>query len=556
MEGGPTVEVAVTNAEADILDRVIRVSSRAEMQAYDVGAGYQFSLEEGWRSGMFVIKSGTSPSDPQEGVYVVLDNGNYAMRRYDGITGNGGINMAWFGVEPDGSTDNTATGQAAIDFISSGKVFLPAGSILTNRWYVNKSGLHFEGAGENSTIITHTATTGDAITVSDTSSLENVTFRNISFNTSVTKTYGYYISLDDTYYAGIYNCTFNGGYSGILITGKPSWFTRIADVRIAGVSENGIVINANTGGQGCVDVVLDNIFVTGQSSSVETKNGILIEAAGDLTIKHFQNFYCTTGMRVTPDSAVDSQRVQALFVSDSFFDAGTGSGIIIDPRNSAEVQLFKLYDTWCASSGSDGIILGLGTGSIKQTDITNIICSAHAGKGLLLNPVASRTRITNSSFSANTDSGISVAADVSDFEIINCTCGPSGQFGGNAGRGILINTGTSNNFVIANTNVTGNTLAGLNNFAFGVNQKIHDNIGYDTFNRGSATMAAGNTSVSVSHGLESQPAKEDIQVTLASNPQGALYWVSAVSSTTFDISIDAAVAGAIYFGWAVGIEGN
>lgn len=175
---------------------------------------------------------------------------------------------------------------------------------------------------------------------------------------------------------------------------------------------------------------------------------------------------------------------------------------------------------------------------------------------MLLNPVASRTRITNSSFSANTDSGISVAADVSDFEIINCTCGPSGQFGGNAGRGILINTGTSNNFVIANTNVTGNTLAGLNNFAFGVNQKIHDNIGYDTFNRGSATMAAGNTSVSVSHGLESQPAKEDIQVTLASNPQGALYWVSAVSSTTFDISIDAAVAGAIYFGWAVGIEGN
>jgi hypothetical protein len=73
MEGGPTVEVAVNN-------RVIRVASRTAMKAYDVGAGYQFSLEEGGRSGLFVVKTGTPPADTLEGIYVVLTNGNYAER--------------------------------------------------------------------------------------------------------------------------------------------------------------------------------------------------------------------------------------------------------------------------------------------------------------------------------------------------------------------------------------------------------------------------------------------------------------------------------------------
>jgi hypothetical protein len=73
MQDGPTVEVAVNN-------RVIRVSSRTEMKAYDVPANYQFNLSEEGRSGSFVVKTGTPPADAQEGIYVVLTNGNYAER--------------------------------------------------------------------------------------------------------------------------------------------------------------------------------------------------------------------------------------------------------------------------------------------------------------------------------------------------------------------------------------------------------------------------------------------------------------------------------------------
>jgi len=85
------------------------------MKAYDVPAGYQFSLEEGGRSGLFVVKTGTPPSDPQEGIYIVLANGNYAMRRYDGISPAGKVFAEWFGASP-GNADNSTELQAALDY--------------------------------------------------------------------------------------------------------------------------------------------------------------------------------------------------------------------------------------------------------------------------------------------------------------------------------------------------------------------------------------------------------------------------------------------------------
>ncbi|MDX1559063.1 MAG: glycosyl hydrolase family 28-related protein [Marinobacter sp.] len=88
------------------------VSSRAAMKAYDVPPGTQFSLEEGGRSGMLIVKSGTPPSDPQEGIYVVLANGNYAERVIEDS-----INISWFGAVGDGVTDSTDAIQAAVDLL-------------------------------------------------------------------------------------------------------------------------------------------------------------------------------------------------------------------------------------------------------------------------------------------------------------------------------------------------------------------------------------------------------------------------------------------------------
>lgn len=108
---------------ADIADRVISVASRTAMKAYDVPPGTQFSLDEGGRSGNFVVKSGTPPSDPQEGIYVVLDNGDYAERSH-----GKDVDIEWFGALPDwdGATasDSASKIQAANDFAAANELKL------------------------------------------------------------------------------------------------------------------------------------------------------------------------------------------------------------------------------------------------------------------------------------------------------------------------------------------------------------------------------------------------------------------------------------------------
>ena len=81
-----------TNWIDELSNRVIRVTSIAAMEAYSAPVGFQFSLSDDLRGGLFVVKSGTPPDDPQKGVYIPLANGNYAERKDIGIR----VQLGWF----------------------------------------------------------------------------------------------------------------------------------------------------------------------------------------------------------------------------------------------------------------------------------------------------------------------------------------------------------------------------------------------------------------------------------------------------------------------------
>jgi hypothetical protein len=134
-------------SQLSVDNRVIRVSSRTDMKAYDVPAGYQFSLEEGGRSGLFVVKAGTPAADPQEGIYVVLTNGNYAERLYSGA-----LNVKWFGAIGDGAVDDTLSVQTAANFSDALGKFLYCESgeyRLTSTINSIDGSLFINGAGIN-----------------------------------------------------------------------------------------------------------------------------------------------------------------------------------------------------------------------------------------------------------------------------------------------------------------------------------------------------------------------------------------------------------------------
>jgi len=80
----------------------------------------------------------------------------------------------------------------------------------------------------------------------------------------------------------------------------------------------------------------------------------------------------------------------------------------------------------------------------------------------------------------------------------------------------------------------------------GTHIEVEDNIGYVTENSGTATIPAGSTSVTVSHGLAAAPSK--VLVTPIGDP-GDRFWVANIGSSSFDIVVATAPAADIDFYW-------
>jgi hypothetical protein len=176
MEGGPTVEVAVTAAETAILNRVIGVTSRTAMKAYDVVAGTQISLEAGGRSGSFVFlgtdQSAKVTGDPLEGIYVAPDSdptgaSGAFMRQFDGISTSGAVNVTWFGTVGDGVADDTPPINGALSFAHERKssVYAPTGSYRTTTLIeIEDNGVtKIFGDGKEKTLIRPDIASGRAI---------------------------------------------------------------------------------------------------------------------------------------------------------------------------------------------------------------------------------------------------------------------------------------------------------------------------------------------------------------------------------------------------------
>ena len=127
MEGGPTVEVAV-------LDRVIRVTSIAAMEAYSAPVGYVFNLNAGGRSGVFDVIAGDFSTelaaDTENGIYIGLADdptgaSKVAKRRIEGM-----LSVKVFGATGDGVTDDTAKLQAAFDSEARNNLFVLDGTYM------------------------------------------------------------------------------------------------------------------------------------------------------------------------------------------------------------------------------------------------------------------------------------------------------------------------------------------------------------------------------------------------------------------------------------------
>lgn len=192
--GGAVVFTAdtVSGSAADIALVTATIST---MKGLNAVPGQVITLTQTGRAGQFVVKSGTPPSDPQEGIYVVLANGNYAERVWEGA-----INAYWFGL-PSADTADTLTKISAIEsfvFSNQWNAYFPAGTYdvgnnnfpfrnTVNTALKDYGGVVIYGDGTETVFQT---TSNDGADVLQLNAVQNIRFKDIKVTAVLTDTIG------------------------------------------------------------------------------------------------------------------------------------------------------------------------------------------------------------------------------------------------------------------------------------------------------------------------------------------------------------------------------
>lgn len=86
----------------------------------------------------------------------------------------------------------------------------------------------------------------------------------------------------------------------------------------------------------------------------------------------------------------------------------------------------------------------------------------------------------------------------------------------------------------------------------GANTIVKNNHGFTTENDGIQTLTSGNTAVNVTHGCDYTPSAGDIQVhPIESLGSASFWWIEQITSTTFEINVNADPTQNVDFAWSV-----
>lgn len=495
--------------------------------------------------------------DPLEGKYAIasgtlLSGANGAwVRQGDDKQAN----VLHFGADASGSADSTAAIQSAAYSLGSegGVVKVPSGTYLvTGTIQINRSYIRIVGDGRYSSRFKTTNATNDVLRYGDgVTNISHCFADNVGFLSSVTRTAGRFMTFDKVQECGISNFYMTTGYTGV----------ELVDSTVCHV-DNGYIANpAITTGTGIKinggnDHYITDTITVGVVGS-EPDSAVVIEKSEGTWLDNVGGLQCVSGLKIAPSG---TDIVEHIFSERCAWDTNTNHGIIIQPASGATVRRCKFVEDWASTNTLTGVT-ATGSGTIQDIEFIGLRCYNNQQHGVIFSTgedisFIGGTFSGNSGASSGTYSGITFSG-ISNFKVIGATCGAVAGFSSLQGWGIDINNASSDNFIVSDCDLTGNVTKGLRNLAGrGTTKRISNNLGYVSENRGSATIAIGNSSVNVAHGLDFTPS---INGDIVANPTmiignaGVSYWaVTAADATNITFTVNANVSStAATFSWAV-----
>lgn len=536
-----------------------------------------------------LVATGATPPDAASGINSdgYFYDASSGARKFEVMEGIG-YRAKWWGAKFDGSTDDSTAWKAALAFIKSkggGVIRASAGTTLMKDVEI-PTGVFIVGIGSYATVLKlpDSANT-DVLRTENFSTLTGsnkwltsdgvphgfgiVGLRvdgNKANNTSGygIRIYGKRYFIDDVI---VINAPEDGAYSECAaIGGQTDWTdlpeTLIKSLWVRGCGGNGLTYRGPHDGR------IDVLYTAANSG-----DGVAFEGSatysGNCNVGNIHTYSNKRGIYVNSFTELKVEMLET--------ESNTDEGAVFDNAiGGVNIGILKAYKNWSQYSASEAPAANV---SIDCQGVVRIgtahVRTDYGGTGIKF--IGGVSSCHYAEIDGEGTSGIGCEVDSNQNNLtVNIH-----DFNGGSGTGLKTHTTAGRNGNLIRF-VTRNCDTHLNNVnyakgtvldgdiylsagetaAAGVgpesgnterfNIEVRGASSAATWAKGTATILAANTSVTVTHGMLYTPAAKDIQVTPNANLGSATkFWISNVTSTTFDINVDAAPGADKLFVWRV-----
>ncbi len=466
---GNGLERKVENYVSAMIDEsCVVLATIAELRAMVTPvSGSVYYVTDTMQEGHFYYDAADTVSPDNTGLVLVSTSGNRFKRIYDGP-----VNVKWFGAKGDGSVNDTAAIQAAINSLTSGGVvFLPASTyIVSSTLSIPYPNVKIMGSG-NSTVI-KAANTSNYETMILASGLNGIEVADLVVDANhgnrislSIRTVGIYLAscIDSS----VDNCTVQNTIGGNGIPG--------VGIALGGASVRCRITSCILKDCGVAGKAADGVYTSGTQNLIMnciaqncTDTGFVIEKSSLSGIIGCTVKKCGAGAAITNASPTDvtGNFIDGLTIND--WSASNTGGIQIGTPTSAPGALLNTR----VSNVTMERVAGLGPsiyvrqigGKIIGLTLDNIRINGAGTQGILFN--ATDILITNCHIYNTTNAGIQSQGVCERVIVEGCYI-----YGGTFG--VVLNTGISNCHLIGNVIIgkTGQTNYGV--YCFGTETNVN-----------------------------------------------------------------------------------
>ena len=475
-----------------------------------------------------------------------------------------GINVLDFGAVGNGTTDDTAAIQAAINSLSStgGIVYLPSGTYkVSSALVMNTTGITLMGANRNSTIISGSNATQNIIEIGSLSVLtKGNRVSNLQITSSVAKTAGAAIKVFSGHQTDLDHITLmNNMYYGFQFEAGPyQYIYHLTDFEVnSGL--NAIIVGHDIA---TYTGVVQELVCTDGTIASQTGVAIKLEHIQGAFFRDIDVIASYAGVGMIPGT---NQVVVACWFDTVLGDTCGNNGWILQPSSTGIIKEIMMVSCWGASCTNYGILLDASAANdcISGIAMTGCRFMNNSKQGMYITDGVEAVSVTNvhclgnSTGASATYHGIYLESGVDGVTFNGGVSGGGGVFTNHQGYGVYF-AGTATNCAVIGMNVTGNLTGGIRDsgVSAGNDLIIKSCVGHKTSNYGTGTITAGNSSVTVSHGLATTPNLREITLTHTLNPEscasgGFWVWPTDVTSTTFKINTSKTITSQTWINWKV-----